>query len=431
MANSRQLGSKERVTAKKALVAELCMRHHHTTATLQPQATSPSHEAHTLRETQQALRDSRQREQVVEQRAQEAERRLQEAEELTHQLQQFADTSEHREQEATTRAQEAEEATTRVQTQLREETARATQAVQLQQQADQRVQTIEARLQEVTVTLQTVRAEADRRVQEANRRAQLAQGQARSSSWVVQHAEVEYTSDPELGRGGWAAVKVAKFRGLRVAAKCPYDEIISDYNRQMFVREMNMAARLRHPNLLQFIGATIEGRMVILTEMLPTSLRTLFRQGPLSVGHITSISLDVARALNYLHLMRPDPIVHRDISSANVLLEPGPNNSWKAKVSDYGSVNLQQHLRTTGAGSPVYAAPEANRPDQQSPKMDIFSFGVLLVETCTAQFPEVSEREAHILSIPHAHFVALIRRCLQGNKDNRPSASDLITELSR
>ena len=428
MANSRQLGSKERVTAKKALIGELCMRHHHTTATLQPQATSPSHEVHTLRETQRALRDSRQREQVLEQRAQEAERRLQEAEELTHQLQQFADASEQREQEATTRAQEA---TTRAQQHetRAQEAEEATARVQMQ--AEQRVQTTEARLQEVTVTLQTVRAEANRRVQEANRRAQLAQGQASSSSWVVQHAEVEYTSDPELGRGGWAAVKVAKFRGLRVAAKCPYDEIISDYNRQMFVREMNMAARLRHPNLLQFIGATIEGRMVILTEMLPTSLRALFRQGPLSVGHITSISLGVARALNYLHLMRPDPIVHRDISSANVLLEPGPNNAWKAKVSDYGSVNLQQHLRTTGAGSPVYAAPEANHPDQQSPKMDIFSFGVLLVETCTAQFPEVSERETHILSIPHAHFVALIHRCLHGNKVNRPSASDLITELSR
>ena len=164
VANSRQLGSKERVTAKKALIAELCMRHHHTTATLQPQATSPSHEAQTLRETQRALRDSRQREQVLEQRAQEAERRLQEAEELTHQLQQFADTSEQREQKATTRAQEAEEATARVQTQLQEVTARAQQ------------HEMEAR-------------EADERLQEID------------SHWVVRQNEIQLTTE-ELGRGG-------------------------------------------------------------------------------------------------------------------------------------------------------------------------------------------------------------------------------------
>ena len=402
MANSRQLGSNERVTAKKSLVAELCMRHHHTTATLQPQVTSPSHEAHTLRETQRALRDSRQREQVLEQQAQEADRRLQEAEELTHQLQQFADASEQREQEATTRAEEAEEATARVQTQLQEETTRAQEATARAQQYE-----MEAR-------------EADERLQEID------------SHWVVRQNEIQLTTE-ELGRGGWAAVKVAVFRGTRVAAKCFFQQIVSPYNRRLFRREMSMASRIRHPNLVQFVGATLEGEMIILTELMPTSLRAVLEQRAISLLEITSISLDVARALNYLHLMRPDPIVHRDISSANVLLEPGPNNSWKAKVSDYGSVNRLENLQTKGAGNPTYAAPEANTADQQTPKMDVFSFGVLLIEMCTDEFPETKQvnRERQIRSIPHAPFVALIRRCLQGNKDNRPSASDLITELSR
>ena len=196
---------------------------------------------------------------------------------------------------------------------------------------------------------------------------------------------------------------------------------------------MSMASRIRHPNLVQFVGATLEGEMIILTELMPTSLRAVLEQRAISLHEITSISLDVARALNYLHLMRPDPIVHRDISSANVLLEPAPNNSWKAKVSDYGSVNRLENLQTKGAGNPTYAAPEANTADQQTPKMDIFSFGVLLIEMCTDEFPETKQvnRERQIRSIPHAPFVALIRSCLQGNKDNRPSASDLITELSR
>ena len=78
---------------------------------------------------------------------------------------------------------------------------------------------------------------------------------------------------PELGRGGWATVSIAMFRGVHVAAKSIHRQIISLHNIQLFRREMNVAARIRHPNLVQFIGATSEGEMVILIELMPTSLR--------------------------------------------------------------------------------------------------------------------------------------------------------------
>ena len=111
--------------------------------------------------------------------------------------------------------------------------------------------------------------------------------------------------------------------------------------------------------------------------------------------------------------MHPTPIIHRDISSANVLLEPRPSNSWKAKVSDdgsvNGSVNLLRRLRTATPGNPTYAAPEAENAPLQTPKMDIFSFGVLLVEMCTAHFPNVADRERLIRSIWQPDMVALIR----------------------
>ena len=55
-------------------------------------------------------------------------------------------------------------------------------------------------------------------------------------------------------------------------------------------------------------------------------------------------------------------------------------NGWRAKVSDYGSANFMNAVATAAPGSPVYAAPEARYPDQHSPKMDTFSYGVLLVE---------------------------------------------------
>ena len=129
-----------------------------------------------------------------------------------------------------------------------------------------------------------------------------------------------------IERGGRAVVKIAKFRATHVAAKCLYGQIVSNYNRVLFIHEMNMAARVRHPNLLQFIGATLRGELIILTELMPTSVRQeLENECTFSPKQITSISLDVARALNYLHLMHPTPIIHCDVSSANVLLEPGPN----------------------------------------------------------------------------------------------------------
>ncbi len=84
----------------------------------------------------------------------------------------------------------------------------------------------------------------------------------------------------------------------------------------VFIREMNMAARLRHPHLVQFIGATLEGEMIILTELMATSLRRVLEGGRISREYILSISVQVCQALNYLHLMQPDPVIHRDISSA-------------------------------------------------------------------------------------------------------------------
>ena len=73
--------------------------------------------------------------------------------------------------------------------------------------------------------------------------------------------------------------------------------------------------------------------------------------------------------------MQPDPVIHRDISSANVLLNPGPSGSWLAKVSDYGSANYLRQVTTRSPGNPSYAAPEASIPTQQTTKMDCTVMG--------------------------------------------------------
>ena len=155
-----------------------------------------------------------------------------------------------------------------------------------------------------------------------------------------------------LGKGVWGEVKVGIFRGTRVAVKYLHQEIVCEFYLELFSREMDFASRVCHPNLLQFIGATKMGNSIIVTELMPTSLRNELRKSPMARPQVTSIGIDVACALNYLHLWKPQPILHRDVSSANVLLEQSIGCQWRAKVSDYGSANLLDKLHTPAPGSP-------------------------------------------------------------------------------
>ena len=143
-----------------------------------------------------------------------------------------------------------------------------------------------------------------------------------------------------------------------------HELILSPHNRSLFEREMGIAARCRHPGLLQFTGASIdEGSPSSVTELMESSLRALLEQRPLSPTEVSIFSLDVARALNYLHQKEPSPIIHRDISSANVLLWRH-GDQWRGKVSDNGTANFMQHTMTVGPGARIYIAPEALTSNQ-------------------------------------------------------------------
>ena len=248
--------------------------------------------------------------------------------------------------------------------------------------------------------------------------------------WIVRREEVIMTEEV-VGRGGWGVVRVAMFRGLRVVAKVLHGEIMSDFNRELFNREMSMAAILRHPNLLQFIGAVTEGTPIILTEVMATNLRAQLERGRLPNNHILSISRDVCLALNYLHLFSPDPIIHRDLSSPNVLLEHTPNG-WRAKVSDFGTANFKSRATTANPGAMIYGAPEAKSPNEHSTKMDTFSFGVLLIEMARHQPPGMTsaEKERQVCEIQWADMTSLIRRCLSHSPSDRPNMESILTTLS-
>ena len=269
-------------------------------------------------------------------------------------------------------------------------------------------------------------------VQQADERAVSADQQIPDyikSSWRVERDEIEETDEEPLGVGGWGEVRVAMFRGVSVAAKFIHNAIISPHNINLFLREMHMAASVRHPNLLLFIGASLDdNKPVILTELMPTNLRSIIVALPRD--HVITIGIDVAHGLNYLHLMRPDPIIHRDVSSANVLLEPIGSGNWKAKVSDYGSANFLSKVTTMGPGNLSYAAPESFNPKLQSPKMDVYSYGILLLEMATGQFPDHKLQAMQLYALPWQDMAMMIRRCICDDPANRPTMKDLLPDLT-
>ena len=160
-------------------------------------------------------------------------------------------------------------------------------------------------------------------------------------------------------------------------------------------------------------------------------MRKELEKCPMTKPQVITIGTDVTAALNYLHMWKPQPILHRDVSSANVLLESSVQSKWKAKLSDYGSANLLENVRTAGPGSPVYSAPEATTPKLHSPAMDIYSVGILLVEMATGHFPSsVSyEREVQIQEVKWPIMKKLVLRCTHDDPKSRPTTEKLLKDL--
>ena len=286
------------------------------------------------------------------------------------------------------------------------------------------------------VVLQELR-EKDRELEEKDRELQEKDRELCESQdhWSINKDEVTLTKE-ELGRGSYAVVIVGIFRGLRVAVKSLHTVIISDYNLGIFSREMSIASQVRHPNLVQFIGATKVGNPLILTELMSTSLNQEIRRNRLTNQQILSIAQDVALGLNYLHLFKPQPIIHRDVSSPNVLLKPCTGAAgYEAKVADYGTAKVVQ-AESTGTvmpGNPAYAAKEARDPEQHSPAMDVYSYSVLLMEMNLRSKPEmmIAERARQSGRVSWSDMKSLIQRGLKVDPKDRPTMAHVVESLKR
>ena len=210
----------------------------------------------------------------------------------------------------------------------------------------------------------------------------------------------------------------ASYKGIAVTAKLIHNvSSLEDFKQSIVIM-----SHLRHPNLILFMGATLGNVPIIITENMPTKcLSQYLEAAPLSRSQVLSISKDVASVLLYLHSQHPVAIIHGALNSYTILLiENG--NSFKIKVADAG---LFPHFVQQ---VPEYAAPEQPEPQLHTPKLDVYSFGVLLIELyCRKVCSASDEQEKQIQHINWPEVVVIIRNCLS---NSRPSIEHVLLQLS-
>ena len=250
--------------------------------------------------------------------------------------------------------------------------------------------------------------------------------------WAISRDEIAL-SNKTLGTGGWGYVTEATFRGRRVAAKCLHEAIVSPHNQELFAKEMKISARCRHKNLVEFIGAVPDHPAIIVIEMMDCTLRLALSNGRVIPNHIHPICIDVAQGLVYLHSIQPHPLIHRDVSAPNVLLK-AVSTGWIAKLSDLGSAQFANIAQTLAPGCVLYAAPEVQQRDtalKQTEKVDVYSYGVLLIEILTREMPiGVLSQLISSLHPTRPQFVPLIQQCTNINPSRRPAMKEVISLLN-
>ena len=201
-----------------------------------------------------------------------------------------------------------------------------------------------------------------------------------------------YTIERELGRGGMAVVYLAEDlkHHRQVAVKVLRPEIAGSLGSERFLREIEVVARLRHPNILPLYDSGEDGGLLYYVMPLVDgeSLRDrLRRETELPIDDALAITAEVADALAYAH---GHGVLHRDIKPENILLESG-----HAVVSDFGIARAiraagDDRLTETGLtlGTPSYMSPEQAAGERElDGRSDLYSLGCVLYEMLAGQPP--------------------------------------------
>lgn len=247
-----------------------------------------------------------------------------------------------------------------------------------------------------------------------------------------------------IGIGSYGEVFRADWNGTEVAVKKFLVQDFTGHALTQFKCEAEMMIRLRHPNVVLFMGAvTRPPNLSILTEFLPRGslYRLLHRSGTQIDEKIRiKMALDVVRGMNYLHTSHPT-VVHRDLKSPNLLVD----KNWVVKVCDFGLSRVKHHTflsSNSTAGTPEWMAPEVLRNEPSNEKCDVYSFGVILWEMATLCVPwtgwnpmqvvgAVGFQNRH-LEIPKEvdpMVAQMIRDCWENDPCLRPSFAQLMSRL--
>ncbi|CAN6229548.1 unnamed protein product [Urochloa humidicola] len=198
-----------------------------------------------------------------------------------------------------------------------------------------------------------------------------------------------FSSTNLLGEGGYGSVYKGKLtNGIEVAVKQLSET--SHQGKKQFIAEIETISRVQHRNLVKLYGCCLEGnRPLLVYEYLENGSldKALFGSGRLNIDWPTryEICLGIARGLAYLHEECSIRIVHRDIKASNVLLDGNLN----PKISDFGLAKLcddkKTHVSTKVAGTFGYLAPEYAMRGHMTEKVDVFAFGVVVLEIITGR----------------------------------------------
>ncbi|KAJ7554087.1 hypothetical protein O6H91_06G124400 [Diphasiastrum complanatum] len=263
----------------------------------------------------------------------------------------------------------------------------------------------------------------------------------------LRHATNDFGTESIIGRGGFGVVyKGVLEDGTVVAVKRMVAAVVNSTGQNEFQAEIAVLTKVRHRHLVALLGYCIDGfEKLLVYEYMPNGnlSQHLLDKGklgwkPLNWSQRLSVALDVARAMEYLHLLAHKSFIHRDLKSSNILLD----DKFRAKVSDFGLVKLapegKHSIETKLAGTFGYLAPEYAVTGRVTTKADVFSFGVVLMELITgrrALDETETEENVHLVTwfrrknVSQESLRALVDPLLDVSKDAFESIST-VTELA-
>nr|XP_007147690.1 hypothetical protein PHAVU_006G146400g [Phaseolus vulgaris]ESW19684.1 hypothetical protein PHAVU_006G146400g [Phaseolus vulgaris] len=182
-----------------------------------------------------------------------------------------------------------------------------------------------------------------------------------------------------IGQGGFGSVYYAELRSEKAAIKKMDMQASNE-----FLAELKVLTHVHHLNLVRLIGYCVEGSLFLVYEYIENGNLSQHLRGsgrdPLTWGARVQIGLDAARGLEYIHEHTVPVYIHRDIKSANILID----KNFRAKVADFGLTKLTEYgsssLHTRLVGTFGYMPPEYAQYGDVSSKVDVYAFGVVLYE---------------------------------------------------